>query len=153
MATLETIDHTTLSHLIDAGSVRNAQAVGQPGGWSVVVKYGASQHALAASRSKKVRLFKKLETLVAYLAGVGITNFDVDAAGFNPASTQRVQRPDRSAALRRAHQAVAYDTYVREAVQAALDDPTPGVPHEEAKSAFAAKRAALPQRSQKANEC
>ncbi|MEW4339702.1 antitoxin PaaA2 family protein [Chromobacterium vaccinii] len=153
MATLETIDHTTLSHLIDAGSVRNAQAVGQSGGWSVIVKCGASEHALATSRSKQVRLFKKLETLVAYLAGVGITHFDVDAAQFNPAGAQRVQRPDRSAALRRAHQAAAYDSYVREAVQAALDDPAPGVPHEEAKALFAAKRAALLQGSQKAKKC
>ncbi|MEN3033278.1 hypothetical protein [Chromobacterium amazonense] len=153
MATLETIDHTTLSHLINAGSVRNAQAVGQTGGWSVVVKYGACQHALAASRSKKVRLFKKLETLVAYLAGVGITHFDVDATQFHSASTQRVQRPDRSDALRRAHQAAAYDSYVREAVQASLDDPAPSIPDEQAEARMAIKRAALLQRLAKGDAC
>ncbi|MEN6078571.1 hypothetical protein [Chromobacterium piscinae] len=37
----------------------------------------------------------------------------------------------------------AYDAYVRRAVQAAIDDPAPGIPHEKAKIDFANKRAAL----------
>ncbi|MCD4504500.1 hypothetical protein LQR30_10315 [Chromobacterium piscinae] len=37
----------------------------------------------------------------------------------------------------------AYDAYVRQAVQAAIDDPAPGVPHEEAEIYFAKKRAEL----------
>lgn len=41
---------------------------------------------------------------------------------------------------------ISYDEYVRQAVQAALDDPRPGIPHEEAKRYFALKRAALLQR-------
>ncbi|MEO2219647.1 hypothetical protein ABGV49_21550 [Chromobacterium vaccinii] len=42
---------------------------------------------------------------------------------------------------------ISYDEYVRQAVQAALDDPRPGIPHEEAEHYFALKRAALLQRS------
>ncbi|WP_371926413.1 hypothetical protein [Chromobacterium sp. IIBBL 290-4] len=41
---------------------------------------------------------------------------------------------------------VAYNDYVRQAVQAALDDPRPSIPHEEAKLYFAHKRAILLQR-------
>lgn len=151
MTPLETIDHSTLTHLADAGSVRSAHAIGQVGGWSVVVRYGTYRRVLAASRSKQVRLFKKLETLVAYLASVGITQFDVDAAEFNVKSPQRIQRPDRSAALQRAHQAAAYDNYFREAVQAAQEDPAPGIPHEQAQTLFATKRAELLKRTGKAN--
>lgn len=42
---------------------------------------------------------------------------------------------------------ISYDEYVRQAVQAALDDPRPGIPDEEVKHYFALKRAALLQRS------
>lgn len=150
---METIDHLTLSHLADAGSVQSAKAIGQAGGWSIVVRYGAYQRALAASRSKQVRVFKKLETLVGYLATLGITQFEVDSTAFDPNSPQRTQRPDRSAALHRAHQAAAYDQYVRSAVQAAQEDPTPGIPHEQAQAQFAAKRAELEARAAKGKKC
>ncbi|KUM03786.1 hypothetical protein AWB61_20140 [Chromobacterium sp. F49] len=43
--------------------------------------------------------------------------------------------------------AISYNEYVRQAVQAALDDPRPGVSHEEAEHYFALKRATLLQRS------
>ena len=42
---------------------------------------------------------------------------------------------------------ISYNEYVRQAVQAALDDPRPSIPHEQAKRDFALKRAALLQRS------
>lgn len=37
----------------------------------------------------------------------------------------------------------AYDAYIRQAVQATIDDPSPGVSHEDAKIYFAKKRAEL----------
>ncbi|WP_426713942.1 hypothetical protein [Chromobacterium violaceum] len=43
--------------------------------------------------------------------------------------------------------ATAYNEYVRQAVQAALDDPRLDIPHEEAKRYFALKRATLLQRA------
>ncbi len=63
----ETIDHGTLSHLVEAGVVRGAHIVGQPGGWAVMVRYGMHERPLAAQRSRNVRLFRKFETLVSYL--------------------------------------------------------------------------------------
>jgi len=36
MAT-ETIDHTTLSRLVEAGAVRGAHIVGRNGGWAVTI--------------------------------------------------------------------------------------------------------------------
>jgi hypothetical protein len=47
--------------------VRAAHVVGQAGGWGIVIRYGLVERALAASRSRDVRLFKKLETVVGYL--------------------------------------------------------------------------------------
>ncbi|WP_294253514.1 hypothetical protein [Propionivibrio sp.] len=75
----ETIDHGTLSRLVEAGAVRGAHIVGQSGGWAVLVKYGMTERPLAVQRSRQVRLFKKFETLVGYLGEIGIARFDVDA--------------------------------------------------------------------------
>jgi len=128
----ETIDHTTLVKLAEAGVVRSAHVVGQAGGWGILVKYGTTERALAAQRSQQVRIFRKLETLVDYLKGVGIPRFEVDAANYDPLSGPVNKRPDRAAALKNAHAAAAYTRWLKAEVQEALDDTSPTVPHEEA---------------------
>jgi hypothetical protein len=143
--TAETIDHGTLSRLAEAGAVRGAHIVGQSGGWTVRVKYGTTERPLAAQRSRQVRLFRRFETLVSYLKGVGIARFDVDAAGYDPETPTAIRRPDRTEALKRAHEALAYDAWFREQVQASIDDPRPSVPDDEARARFAARKAALRQ--------
>ena len=50
--TANTVDHHTLAHLVEAGAVRTANIVGQPGGWAVVVQYGTTERALAAKRGR-----------------------------------------------------------------------------------------------------
>ena len=48
-----------------------------------------------------------------------------------------------SARMKLAHQAVAYDSWFREQVQASIDDPRPSLDDDEVHRLFAAKRAAL----------
>ena len=139
----DTIDHQTLSKLVDAGAVRCAHIIGQGGGWAVLVKYGMKEHPLVAQRSGDVRLFSKFETLVTYLRGIGIARFEVDAANYDPTNSPRKARPDRSEALKRAHEAAAYDRWFRGQIQASIDDPAPSIADAEVKARFAAKRAAL----------
>jgi len=79
---METITHPTLVQLVAAGAVRVVVAVGQPGGWTLLVRYGLAERTLAAQRSKQLRVFRKLDTLVLYLQQVGVSRFEVDAAGF-----------------------------------------------------------------------
>ena len=55
----------------------------------------------------------------------------------------RRARPDRAEALKRAHEAAAYDRWFRSQVQVALDDPRPNIPHEEVSARWAKKRAQL----------
>lgn len=145
--TAETIDHTTLSRLVEAGAVRGAHVVGQAGGWAVTVKYGMAERSLAAQRSRQVRLFKRMETLVSYLKAVGISRFEVDAANYTPEGGKDHSRPDRAEALRRAHEAAAYDNWFREQVGEAIreaDDPaTVWVSNASAKKGWAKKRAEL----------
>ncbi|MBB0082379.1 type II toxin-antitoxin system RelB family antitoxin, partial [Burkholderia cepacia] len=52
----------------------------------------------------------------------------------------------RSAALKEAHAARAYDKWFREQVQESLDDPRPNVPHAQVQQEMAAKKAALRKR-------
>src|SRR6218665_2681457 len=141
----EMIDHGTLCRLVKAGAVSGAHLVGQRGGWAVLGKYGMPGRPLAAQLSRQVRLFRGFEPLVSYLKGVGFARFDVDAANFDPQTT-RPSRPDRSDALKRAHEAAAYDPWVRQHGQASIDDPRPPLPGEVVEAKFAAKRQALRKR-------
>ena len=130
--TTETIDHSTLTKLAEAGVVRSAHVVGQMGGWGILVKYGMTERALAAQRSHQVRVFRKLETLVEYLKGVGIPRFDVDAVNYDPSTPNVNKRPDRAAAMKDAHQAAAYTKWLKAEIQEAIDDPSPTIAHDEA---------------------
>lgn len=135
------MDHGVLTRLVDAGAIKGARVVGQSGGWAVLVRHGRREQALTAQRSRQVRVFRRLETLVSYLRGVGIARFDVDASAYEAQAGTR--RPDRAAALRQAHEAAAYDTWFRAQVQASLDDPRADVADADARARFAALRTAL----------
>ena len=135
------INHSALAKLVESGTVRAAHVVGCSGGWGIIVKCGRTVRPLAAQRGK-VRLFSKLETVAAYLKGIGIARFDVDVLGYDAEHARRT-RPDRAAALKRAHEAAAYDKWFRSQVQVALDDSRPSIPHEEVSARWAKKRAQL----------
>ncbi len=120
MAT-QTIDHSTLSRLVEAGAICAASVIGQADGWALSVKYGVSERYLAAQRSGKLRLFRKLETVTLYLKNLGISHFDVDASGYDAAINSQHKRPDRAEALKRAHEAADHDVWFRQQVQGALE--------------------------------
>ena len=142
----ETIDHTTLSRLAEAGAVSSAHIIGQRGGWGILVKCGLTERALAAQRSQQVRIFRKFETLVSYLKGVGIARFEVDAENYDAASLKTTHnRPDRAEAMKNAHAAAAYNKWLKAEIQEAIDDTSPSIPHdrvmEEVRAATASARA------------
>lgn len=152
----EMIDHSTLAKLVEAGAVRGAHVVGQPGGWSLRVKYGAAERTLAAQRNRQVRVFRRMDTLVSYLKDVGIERFDVDAANYESGGGTSYSRPDRAEAMRRAHEAAAHDRWFREQVEEAIneadDSKTEWVPHEVVKQDMARQRAELLARIKGGNE-
>jgi hypothetical protein len=152
----QTIDHLTLSRLVEAGAVRAAHVIGQAGGWALSIKYGVAERFLAAQRSGKLRLFRKLETVMLYLKELGISNFEVDASGYDAeiAKTHH-KRPDRAEALKRTHEAAEHDAWFREQVQLALDEADKPdavfTPHEQVKAEWAIKRAELLKKAEGAN--
>lgn len=143
MATpLGTIDQSTLERLVEANSIRGANVIAQAGGWGVVVQYGMTERVLAVRRGN-VRIWSRLETLVAFLQRIGIARFHVDATGYDEHAKPVRERLDASERMRAAHEASAYDKQFRELVQASLDDPRPNVPHVQVQEAMRIKKAAL----------
>ena len=129
--TADTIDHTTLTHLVEAGAVRGADVIGNSNGWGVVVRYGMTERALAARRGRgAVRNFRKFETLVSYLRELGIYQYSVNAADFDPQALKvsRV-RPDASERMRSAFEAKAHADWISEKVAESLADPRPNITH------------------------
>lgn len=125
----DTITHDSVARLVEAGAIRAAHVVGQPGGWGVLFKYGMTERPLAAQRGN-VRLFRKFEALVSYLRELGIVSFEVDAAGYDPSAalSERAQgQVERARAqMQAAHAAAAYDKWFSAEIDAALaeaDDP------------------------------
>ena len=104
----DSIDHVALARLVEAGAIRGANVVGQPGGWGVVIKYGMVERPLVA-RSGRLRVFKRFETLVAYLKDIGVFKYSVDASNYDPDTAKKnLVRPDASVRLRKLH-----NTYTR----------------------------------------
>jgi hypothetical protein len=129
--TADTIDQTTLARLVEAGAVRGADVIGYGDGWGVVIKYGVSERALAARRGA-VRTFRKFETLVSYLKALGISQYNVNAADFDPQAIKSSRvRPDASARMRSAFEAKAHADWVREKVAESLADTRPNIPHDQ----------------------
>ena len=142
----KTIDHGTLRRLVDAGAHVGAEVIGSAGGWGVVISYGRASQTLAATRGAP-RTWRQFETLASYLKELGIVEYRVNAAEFEPGGTQK-EAPDRrsvtaSERMKRAHEAAAYDAWFREQVQASIDDPRPSIGNEQARTLMAARRQAL----------
>ena len=146
----KSIDHHTLRRLLDAGAHVGAEVLGIGGDWGVVINYGRARQTLAATRGRP-RTFRQFETLAAYLKDLGIVEYRVNAAGFEPASTRK-SAPDRrsitaSERMKRAHDAAAYDSWLREQVRASIDDPRPSLSDEQARTGMATRRQALLKKS------
>lgn len=119
----------TLRELVAAGSVRSATLLGQRGGFAVLVRIGMSERLLA-NRAGQPRLYAKLDTAAKDLRAWGLGEFAVNVAHYEPGRL-RAARPDRSAALKAAHEASAHANWLRTKLAAAVADPQPPVSHDQ----------------------
>jgi hypothetical protein len=147
VTTDKTIDHGTLRRLVAAGAHVGAEVIGSAGCWGVVIKYGRASQTLAATRGAP-RTWRQFETLAGYLKGLGIVEYRVNAAEFEPGEGTPKGAPDRrsvtaSERMKRAHEAAAYDAWFREQVQASIDDLRPSVSNDQARTLMAARRQVL----------
>ena len=152
----ELIAPTALKDLIGANAIRSATVVGDKGGYLVTIKHGRTKRVVAARTSEgqiRRRLFRSLSAASRYLQQIGVARYEVDERGYEKAA-ERPRRPDRSAALKHAHKAAAYDQWFRGEVAQALkegDDPTTRWrTSEEVMASVEAKLATLKKKKRKA---
>jgi len=146
----QTIDTAMARRMVEASAIRGAAIIGQPGGWSVLLKLGMQEKPLGAQRSDRPRVWRSLDRCVEYLrTELHLARFDLlDATHFSPTSLEGNKSREAAAErLRRAHEAAAHDRWFREQVEQAVkeaDEPnTQWVPHEVVKADMAKQRAAL----------
>src|SRR5256885_1799335 len=118
---LEIIDSKAVKNLVEAQVLRAATILGQPGGWAVLVRYGAVERAVAAQRSRRIRLWRNVSTAISYVRNeLGLPRFEIDTVEHEPDPESR-KRPDQSNRLRKQREAADYDTWFREQVQVGID--------------------------------
>lgn len=120
-----TIDTSMAKRMVEACAIRGASIIGQPGGWSVVLKLGLHERPLGAQRSDKPRTWRSLDRAVAYLKNeLHIARFDLlDATNHSEvALLAGKSRVDASERLRQAHEAAGHDKWFREQVALAIKE-------------------------------
>jgi asparagine synthetase A len=115
------INGRAVRDLVEAKEIRSALVLGQPGGFAVVVRYGSQERAVAAQRSRRVRLWRNLNTAAAYVRDeLGMQRFEIDMAQHDPSALDRA-RPDTAERQRQLREAAEHDAWFRAQVQEALD--------------------------------
>lgn len=150
----QTIDTASAKQMADSSAICGASIIGQPGGWSVVLKLGLQECALAMQRSDKPRTWRSLDRAVAYLKNeLHIARFDLldatnHSVGEPLAGKSRLDAAER---LRLAHEAAGHDKWFRAQVDVAIkeaDAPdAQWVSNADAKASWKQKRAELIKRA------
>jgi len=143
-----TIDTLLARQMVEAAALRGASIIGQPGGWSVMLKIGMTEKPLGTQRTDKPRTWRSLDSCVAYLrTELHLVRVDgIDASQYSEVAVHTRRRADTAARMKAAHEAAAYDKWFRAQVQEALDDPRPNIPHAKVMAEFDKKRAVLRKR-------
>lgn len=149
-----TIDTANAKRMVESSAICGASIIGQPGGWSVVLKLGLQERLLAMQRSNKPRTWRSLDRAVAYLKNeLHIARFDLLDATHHSVGEPLAgkSRADASERLRLAHEAAGHDKWFRSQVDLAVeeaDEPdAQWVSNADAKASWQQKRAELIKRA------
>lgn len=129
----------------EAGGVSGVTLKGQGGAFFVqIATRNGSGAVLAKARSSEPRRFGNPASAMNVLRDVGITIGQFDASEWNPAERESVERSDsRAQALRKAHEAAAYNEWLAGEIREAIDDPRPNISHDDVMAEMDADIAAL----------
>lgn len=118
---------------VSAGGVTGITLKGQDGGFLVEIATRSGQDAfLAKARSIEPRRFGNPASAMIVLRDLGIVLAQIDITNWDPDQKDMSRsRESRGQALRGAHEAAAYNQWLANEIQEALDDPRPSVPNEE----------------------
>ena len=119
MTTNALIKLESLRILVEVGSVRAATIVGQRGGYAIVAQVGMQARTLA-TKYNQVRMFGTADAAAKILREAGISQATLDLTHYEPGRL-RAARPDVTARIQRANDALEYDTWFRGEVRKSLD--------------------------------
>ena len=128
MVRTHTVDTAMARRLVDAMAIQGASIIGQPGGWSVMLKLGTAEKPLGVQRTDKPRTWRSLDRCVDYLKNeLHLARFDLlDATLHSEVGAAGKSRGDAAERMRQTHQAAAYDKWFRSEVAQGIqeaDDP------------------------------
>src|SRR5438270_12106988 len=111
-----------LRAVTQTGGIASVSLKAEGGSFLVTVATRSGDEGLlVTTRSKEPRRFSDLRKAVRLLREMGIATVQVDATAWNPdEASAGMARPDRSAAMKRAHEAAAHDRWFRVQVGEAL---------------------------------
>ena len=137
----ELITSNVLKELVNANMVRTAAVIGEPGGFSIVIKYGMTERFLAARSSTntvKKRTFPSLDSANNFLRNtVHIVDYTVNNANFDPVRVKPVSVKTQ-ARMKQVHETAKHTQWLRKEVEASRADPRPAISHAEAQQQSAA---------------
>lgn len=105
---------------MEARALSGASIVGQPGGWSVLLKFGMEERPLGIRRADRPRLWWSLDTCVDYLnEELHIGRIDLLESAQCSATTPLPgkSRPDAAEQMRKAFADAEHDAWFRELVE------------------------------------
>lgn len=117
-----------------AGGVSHVTLKGQGGAFVVHISdRNGSDAVLTKARSTEPRRFGSPTAALNLLRDLGITTGTFDASDWNPAERNPESRPGdkRVQVLRHAHASAAYNAWLSDELQQAIDDPRPSIPHDD----------------------
>lgn len=140
------ITSTALKELVAANMVRSAFVIGEPGGFSVMIKYGMTERVIGArSKTNTVhkRTFPSLDSVDNFLRKtVHIVDYSVNSANFE-APTLKPKSLKVQARMKLVHQTAAHTDWLRKEVEASRADTRPVVSNEDARKFLDANLAKL----------
>lgn len=132
MKTLDVSQATAAAH---AGGVLSAILKAEGGSFYVELETRTAGTAvLVTSNNRRPRAFRNPVKALAVIRELGLQTgrFSLEAWRPDQVEFERQSRPDRAEAMKHTHaNAAAYDTWVRQQVQEAVDDPRPTIAHED----------------------
>ena len=130
----------------EAGGVSGVTLKGEGGSFFVqIATRNGSGAVLSKARSREPRRFGNPAAALNVLRDVGITTGQFDASAWNPSEREPVARSNdsRALALRKAHEAAAYNEWLAAEIHETVDDIRPSISHDAVMAEMATEIAAL----------
>jgi hypothetical protein len=132
---MKTLDVSQATAAAQAGGVLSAILKAEGGAFYVELETRTAGTAvLVTSNNRRPRAFRNPAKALEVIRELGLQTgrFSLEAWRPDEVGVGRAGRPDRAEAMKATHaSAAAYDRWLREQVQEAIDDPGPAVAHED----------------------